>query len=140
MLHLAFEKVEIYQWKKGFVDCQWSNLNTPGSYTSWSHSLLGSAMGCPFPSMQEREMLHLTCDKVEIHFSQIGFLDCKWSNLNAPGSYTPWCHSLLVSTVGCLFLCMQEKGMLHVSVNKVEIKFSKIGFVDCKWSNLNASG
>ena len=30
--------------------------------------------------------------------------------------------------------------MLHVSVNKVEIYFSKIGFVDCKWSNLNAQG
>ena len=30
MLHLPFEKVEIYQWKLGLVDCKWSNLNAPG--------------------------------------------------------------------------------------------------------------
>ena len=48
--------------------------------------------------------------KLEIHFAKIGFVDCKWSNLNAPGSYTPCCHPLLGSTVGCPFLCMQEKG------------------------------
>ena len=34
--------------------------------------------------------------------------------------------------------CMQEK--LHVACNKVEIYFEKIGFVDSKWSNLNAKG
>ena len=78
--------------------------------------------------------------KVEIHLCKTGFVDSKWSNLNAPGSYTPWCQSLLRSTVGCPFLCMQEREMLHVSVNKVEISFAKIGFVDCNWSNLNASG
>ena len=79
-------------------------------------------------------------NKVEIYLWKMGFMDCKWSNLNAPGSYTPWCHSLLGSTVGCPFLCMLEKGMLHMSVNKVEIYFSKIGFVDCWGSNLNAQG
>ena len=49
-------------------------------------------------------------NKVEIHFAKIGFVDCKWPNLNAPGSYTPRCHSLLGSIVGCPFHCMQEKG------------------------------
>ena len=49
-------------------------------------------------------------NKVEIHFAKTGFVDCKWSNLNAPGSYTPWCHSLLGSIVGCPFHSMQEKG------------------------------
>ena len=49
-------------------------------------------------------------NKVEIHFAKIGFMDCKWSNLNAPGSYTPWCYSLLGYIVGCPFHCMQEKG------------------------------
>ena len=34
-------------------------------------------------------------DKVENHFAKIGFVDCKWSNLNAPGSYTLCCPSLL---------------------------------------------
>ena len=49
-------------------------------------------------------------NKVEIHFAKIGFVDCKWSNSNAPGSYTPWCHSLLGPLWGVPFLCMQEKG------------------------------
>ena len=49
-------------------------------------------------------------NKVEIHFAKIGFVDCKWPNLNAPGSYTPRCHSLLGSIVGCPFHSMQEKG------------------------------
>ena len=52
-------------------------------------------------------MLHVTIYEVEIYFAKICFLDCKLSNLNAPGSYTPWCHALLGSTVGCPF---QEKG------------------------------
>ena len=67
-------------------------------------------------------------------------MDSKWTNLNASGSYTPCCYSLLGTTVGCPLLCMQEKGMLHVGYKKVEIYFSKIGFVDSKWSNLNAPG
>ena len=49
-------------------------------------------------------------NKVEIHIAKIGFMDCKWPNLNAPGSYTPWSHSLLGYIVGCPFHCMQEKG------------------------------
>ena len=49
-------------------------------------------------------------NKGEIHFAKIGFVDSKWSNLNAPGSYTPWCHSLLGYIVGSPFHSMQEKG------------------------------
>ena len=49
-------------------------------------------------------------NKVEICYGKVGFIDCKWSNLNAPGSYTPWCHSILGCAVGCPFLWMQEKG------------------------------
>ena len=51
---LAFEKVDIYLRKIGFVDCTWSNFNVPGTYAPWSHSLLRSTVGCPFPSMQEK--------------------------------------------------------------------------------------
>ena len=32
-------------------------------------------------------------NKVEIPVSKIGFVDSKRSNLNAPGSYTPWYHN-----------------------------------------------
>ena len=28
-------------------------------------------------------------NQVEVYFAKIGFVDSKWSNLNAPGSYTP---------------------------------------------------
>ena len=52
----------------------------------------------------------LLVKKVEIFFTKIGFVYSKWSNLNAPGSYTSWCHLLLGSTVECPFLWMQEKG------------------------------
>ena len=63
-------------------------------------------------------MLHVVVNKVEIYFAKIGIVDCDWSNLNVPVSYNPWCHSLLGSTVRCLFLCMQEKGkLLHVIAN-----------------------
>ena len=72
-------------------------------------------------------------NKVEIHFAKIGFVDCKWSNLNAPGLYTPWCHSLVGSNVECLFSLHAGEGKCCMwDVNKVEIYFSKIGFVDCK--------
>ena len=29
-------------------------------------------------------------NRVEIHFAKIGSMDCKWSNLNTPMSYTPF--------------------------------------------------
>ena len=48
-------------------------------------------------------------NKVDISFEKVGFIVSKWSNLNAPESYTPWCHLLLGSTVGCPFLWMKER-------------------------------
>ena len=48
--------------------------------------------------------------KVEIYFFKNRFMDGKWSNLNAPRSYTPWCRSILGPIVGCPFHCMQENG------------------------------
>ena len=129
-------KVEIYLSKIGFVNSKWSNLNVPGSYTPWCHPPLGFTVGCPFLCMQEREMLHVSVNKVEIHFTKLGFMDCIWPNLIAPGSYTPLCHSLLGSTVECPFLWMQEKRKCCMRlVNKVEIYWAKIGFVDSNFSN-----
>ena len=58
-------------------------------------------------------------NKVEIHFAKMGFMDSKQSDLNAQMPYTPYCHSFLGSTVVCSFLCMQEKGMLHVDADEV---------------------
>ena len=171
----SVNKVEIYYAKIGFMDCKWSNLNAQWSYTPWCYSLLGSILGCPFHSMQEkgnaacgllikwkfilqkqvswtangpirmpqghtplgvthfwgplwgalfsacrkREMLHVVGNKVEIYFSEIGFVDSNWSNLNAQGSYTPWCHSLLGSAVRCPFLCLREKGNARVGEKSI---------------------
>ena len=88
-------EVEICFAKMGFLDSKWSNLNTPWSYTICSHSLLLFILECPFPLHAGKWrccMWHVK--NVEIHFAKIGFVDCKWPNLNAPG-----CHSLLVSIV-----------------------------------------
>ena len=51
-----------------------------------------------------------SANNMEIYCTKIGFFDCKWSNLNATGTHTPCCHSILGSTVGCPFSLMQEKG------------------------------
>ena len=50
--------------------------------------------------------------KMEIYFPKISFVDSKCSNLKALWSNTPRprCHTILRSTVGSPFLCMQEKG------------------------------
>ena len=83
---------------------------------------------------------------------KIGFMYCKWSNLNAPGSVS-FASGL---TVDCFLfldtLCQprplsslyawRKREMLHVVwvYNKVEILCAKMGYMGGKWSNLNASG
>ena len=121
MLHVVGNKVEIYFSKIGFIDCKWSNLNTPGSYTPCVIHFWGPLWSALYSAGRKRECCMWLINKVEIYFSKIGFVNCKWSNLNVPGSYTPWLHSLLGSTVGCPFPCMQEKGMVHLAFKKVEI-------------------
>ena len=54
MLHLTLGKVEIHWLKIHFIDCKWSNLNVLGSSTPWCHSLLVSAIECPFLWMLAR--------------------------------------------------------------------------------------
>ena len=102
--------MEIYFTKIGFLDCKWSNLNAPGSHTPWCHSFLGSTEGCPLLCMQEKGLLHVACEKVEIYSSKIGFVDSKWSNLNTPGSYTPWCPLYVALFSGC-----RKREVLHVA-------------------------
>ena len=53
----------------------------------------------------------------EIHVAKIGFIDCKWYNVNAPGSYTPWSHSLM----GALFSVCRKRECCMWLVDKVEI-------------------
>ena len=89
--------------------------------------------GVPFPTCREREMLHVACYKVGIHFPEIGFENSTWSNLNTAGSYSPWCHSLpwSRSTDGYPYPCRQEKGkMLHLSWYKMGLYFSKNRFFE----------
>ena len=49
--------------------------------------------GALFSGCRKREMLHVAAKKVNIYLAKIGFVDSRWSNLNAPGSYTPWCRA-----------------------------------------------
>ena len=58
----------------GFMDLKGSNLKAQGS---------------PLGEMQGECCMWLV-NIVEIHFTKIGFADDKWSNLNAPRSYTSW--------------------------------------------------
>ena len=106
------------------------------SFTSSDHC------GMPFPmDAGKGKCCMWPAIRQEFYFPKIGFLDSKWSNSNAPGLYTPWCHSLLVTTVGCPFLYMQEKGNAASGLLKERnIISQKIGFLDSKWSNLNAPG
>ena len=76
-------------------------------------------------------------NKVENHFAKIGFVDCKWSNLNAPGSYTcPLVSFTFGVNSGLPFSLDTGIGKCCIwLLNNVEIYFLKIGFVDSKWSN-----
>ena len=125
-------KVEIYWAKIGLVDCKWPNLNAPGSYTAWCHSLLGSTGWCPFLCMQGKAAHGLSnlFDKTWFHGLQMVQFEC-------PRFIHSWSHSLLGST-GCPFLCMQGKRNATCGLLIKWKSIWKIGFVDCKWSNLNA--
>ena len=80
-------------------------------------------------------------NKVEIDFARAGFVDCKWSNLNAPGLYLLWSHSPAGVYNGVAFLLYAGKWKSCMwLVNQEEIHFAKVGFMDCKWSILNAPG
>ena len=79
-------------------------------------------------------------NKVEIYFAKIGFMDCICSNLNAPGSYTPCSYFFVGFSVGCPFLCMQEKGIAACGLLiKGKFIFSN-RFCVLLMSNLSAPG
>ena len=93
--------------------CKWSNLNTLGTETPVSHSLLSDSLfpyfqpllppsvlplfgvirnwTSHFPSMKGR--------KVDNFWNKFRLTGCKWSNLNAPGTETPVSHSLLCESL-----------------------------------------
>ena len=64
--------------------------------------------------------------EVEIHFEKIGFVDCKWSNFNAPESY-PYVSLTFRAHCGLPFSLYAGKRMQLV--NKMEKHFAKIGFL-----------
>ena len=67
--------------------------------------------------------------------------DCVTSSLNAfPEGWIYYAAGAAIGPgmVGCSFLCMQEKGILHLAFEKGEIYSWKISFVECMWSNLSA--
>ena len=70
----------------------------PGVILFW-----GPMWGALSSACRKREKLHVAMwplKKVEIYFGKICFVDCKWADLNVPGS---WCHSLLEGHFGVPF-------------------------------------
>ena len=69
-------------------------LKTEISRNCSTHSVFGSNAGkgkwSIYLACKKRERLHVDIKKAEIRFSKIGFMDFKWSELIAPGSYIPW--------------------------------------------------
>ena len=134
MLNEAFLKWKLISQKCGSLVIQLEchrDINPSVTFTSGDHC------GVPFSMHTGKGKCCMWLfNKVEIYFPKKGFIDSKMSNLIAPGSNTHWCRPLY----DALF-CACRKGkccMWHV--NKVEIYFPKVGFMDSKWSNLNTLG
>ena len=109
-----------------------------GKGKCWSTSSM--IFGALSSAWRKRELLHAGHYKVEIYFPKIGFMDCKFSNLNATGSCAPWCHALC-GPLWVLFPLDAGKGNCYMWViKKWKDIFPKIGFMDYKWSNSNVSG
>ena len=76
-----------------------------------------------------------------IKCAKTGFLDYKWSNPNAPGSYTPLCHSLLVSIVVCpgrAGIVVQVKNNVAAQRKKCPQKYHNVVYIEqefreCGW-------
>ena len=80
-----------------------------------------------FTACWKREMLHVTNLKLEIHLCKTGLVDSKWSNLHAPGSYTPCSHSLLWSIMECPFRCMPKSALVH-STAAAKVGLGRLGW------------
>ena len=91
-----------FLWNKiSSTGCKRSSLNAPGSYTPWCHPLLGSSFflfdasaASLLPLNHNKEMVYYGrhAKNVEFFWNKISSTGCKRSGLNAPGSYTPFCH------------------------------------------------
>ena len=66
------------------------------------------------PHMQEKGNAACICQKVVIYFAKIGFVNCKCSDLNTPGSYTIKCHSHLGTILVCIFPACRERALFIV--------------------------
>ena len=79
-------------------------------------------------------MPHLALEKVEISRWEMGFVDSKWSNLNASGSYNPVIH-FWVHCVASLSLHAGNGKCYMWLTDRVEIYYSKIVL----WADLSYS-
>ena len=70
--------------------------------------------GCPFLWMQEKGNAACGMLIVEIYFAKVGFMDSKWFNWNATGSYTPSLINFWGTLFGGLFTGCRKRKMLHV--------------------------
>ena len=75
--------------------------------------------------------------------NKMGLKGCKWSNLNAPGTQIPLCHSVLeldFSLSPLLALWGNKEWPPTIKMKQIENSNNKVGLKGCKWSNLNAPG
>ena len=87
------------------------NLNVPGSFIHpFCHSFFRFHCRVPFSlHTGNGKCCMWLVDKVEILRAKIDVLDCKWPNMNDPGSYILFDIIFLGFTLGCPFPCIQEK-------------------------------
>ena len=82
-------------------------------------------------------------EKVKNCRNKMGLKGCKWSSLNAAGTQTPLCHSILelrFSLFSVLALWGNKKWPPSIKVQQMENFKNKMGLKGCKWSSLNAPG
>ena len=80
-------------------------------------------------------------EKIENFRNKMGLKGCKWFSLNAPGTQTPLCHSILdldYSLFSLLDLWGNKNWPSSIKVKKIESVWNKMGLKSCKWLSLNA--
>ena len=66
-------KIIFQEWVR-FMDLKWTNLNTPGSYTTWVSCTFGVHYGVPFSLHAGKGKCCMwLANKVEIYFPKMGF-------------------------------------------------------------------
>ena len=86
---------------------------------------------------QGKYCICLLVNKVENHFSNIGFMESKWPNLIMPGSYTNRCEDIWGPLCYPFFFAYRKTEMLHVACYYSGKSFFKYGFCEIQMVQFN---